>query len=107
MIALRFVYVLALSLWFGGTIIIGIVDAPAASTQVHRFFLLSYSSGAVLLLSLAAMGLLGPRPSAFAARFGVAIVMFAATLYAGWQLHGRSSRDRHIPRCVSEDDRRP
>jgi hypothetical protein len=34
------------------------------------------------------MALLGPRPSGFFARFGVALAMLAITLYAG--LHHRS-----------------
>ena len=83
MVALRYVYVLALSLWFGGTILVGLVAAPVSDPVLQRFFLVSYVSGASLLVSLLAMGLLGPRPSWFAARFGVAIVMFAATLSAG------------------------
>jgi hypothetical protein len=89
-IPLRYLYVLALAIWFGGAIIIGLV-APAATDQaLHRFFLVSYTSGGVLLVSLTAMGLLGPRPSGFAARFGVAAAMFAATLYAGRELHALS-----------------
>ena len=41
-----------------------------------------------MLTTLFVMALLGPRPSAFFARFGVALGMFAITLYAG--LHLRS-----------------
>ena len=91
MIALRYVYVLALSLWFGGSIIVGVVAAPAGDQLLHRFFVLSYGAGGALLVSLMVMGLLGPRPSGFAARFGVATVMFAATLYAGRELHALTS----------------
>ena len=83
MVALRYLYVLALSLWFGGTIIVGIVASPVSDPVFQRFLLVSYVSGTTLLVSLMAMGLLGPRPSWFAARFGVATVMFATTLYAG------------------------
>ncbi len=36
------------------------------------------------------MGLLGPRPSGFAARFGTAAVMFATTVFAGRQQHALS-----------------
>ena len=83
MVALRYVYVLALSLWFGGTILVGLVASPVSDPVLQRFFLVSYVSGGTLLVSLLAMGLLGPRPSGFAARFGVAAVMFATTYYAG------------------------
>jgi hypothetical protein len=82
-IALRYLYVLALSLWFGASIVIGLVVGPVPDRALHRFFQLSYASGGTLLTSLMVIGLLGPRPSGYAARFGVAAVMFAATLYAG------------------------
>jgi hypothetical protein len=90
-VALRYVYVLALSIWFGGSILIGVV-APPVSAQVHqRLFVVSSLSGGILLLSLMAMALLGPRPSGFAARFVVALAMFATTLFAGRVAHALST----------------
>jgi len=86
-IALRYVYVLALSVWFGGIIIISIVAAPVSDEVLHRFFLVSYIAGGLLLVSLFAMALLGPRPSGFAARFSVAVLMVGVTIYAGRELH--------------------
>jgi hypothetical protein len=87
-IALRYVYVLALSIWFGGIIIIGGgVATPVSDEVLHRFFLVSYVAGGLLLVSLFAMALLGPRPSGFAARFLVAVLMVALTIYAGRELH--------------------
>jgi hypothetical protein len=86
-IALRYVYVLALSVWFGGIIIIGGIAAPVSDQVLHRFLLLSYVAGGLLLVSLFAMALLGPRPSAFAARFTVAVAMCAVTIYTGRELH--------------------
>jgi hypothetical protein len=82
-LALRYVYVLALTVWFGGIVIIGLVAHPVSDPVLHRLFIVSCVSAALLLSSLLAMGLLGPRPSGFAARFGVAVVMLAATLYRG------------------------
>jgi hypothetical protein len=82
-VALRYLYVLALSVWFGGTIIVGLVASPVSDPVLHRFFVVSYVAGTTLLVSLITMGLLGPRPSWFAARFGVATIMFGITLYAG------------------------
>jgi hypothetical protein len=82
-IALRYAYVLALSLGFGAAIIVGVVASPVSDPLLHRFFVLSYASGGAVLVSLMMMGLLGPRPSGFAARFGVAAVMLGTTLYAG------------------------
>jgi hypothetical protein len=75
--------VLALSIWFGGIITIGAIVSPVSDNALRRFYLTSYVSGGLVLGSLFAMALLGPRPSGFFARFGVALAMFAVTLYAG------------------------
>jgi hypothetical protein len=79
-------YVLALSIWFGGIIMIGAILAPVSDASLRRFYVTSYIAGALVLASLFAMALLGPRPSGFFARFGVALGMFAVTLYAWLQL---------------------
>ena len=85
-VALRYVYVLALSIWFGGIITVGVIIAPISSVAVRRFYITSYIAGALVLSSLFAMALLGPRPSGFFARFAVAVGMLAVTLYAGLEL---------------------
>jgi hypothetical protein len=85
-LALRYVYVLALSVWFGGIIMIGAVIPPVSETALRRFYLTGSVAGGLALMSLFAMALLGPRPSGFFARFSVALAMFALTLYAGLQL---------------------
>ena len=90
MIALRYVYVLALSVWFGGIITIGGVAAPVSVHVLRRFFVVSYVAGGLLLVSLAGLAMLGPRPSGFAARFSVAVLMGAVTVYSGWELHALS-----------------
>ncbi len=90
MVALRYVYVLALSIWFGGIIMIGAIVSPVTDTSLRRFFLTSYISGALVLATLFGMALLGPRPSGFFARVTVALGMFAITLYAGLQLRALS-----------------
>ena len=90
MVALRYVYVLALSVWFGGIITIGAIVAPVSSVALDRFFLTSYLAGALVLTTLFGMALLGPRPSGFFARFMVAVGMFAITLYAGIELRSLS-----------------
>ena len=86
MVALRYVYVLALSIWFGGIIMIGAILAPVSDASLRRFYITSYVAGALVLASLFAMALLGPRPSGFFARFAVAFGMFSITLYAGLQM---------------------
>lgn len=84
-------YVIALSLWFGGTIVVGILAPPVSSVMLERFFRMSYVSGGLLIGSLSAMALLGPRPSGFFARMAVAVVMYAVTIYAGRELHALSA----------------
>ena len=85
-VALRYVYVLALSIWFGGIITVGAIIAPISGVAVRRFYITSYIAGGLVLSSLFAMALLGPRPSGFFARFGVAVGMLVVTLYAGLEL---------------------
>jgi hypothetical protein len=90
-LALRYVYVLALSLWFGGTIVIGWLASPVSDVVLRRFFRMSYVSGGLLIGSLFAMALLGPRPSGFFARVAVAVAMYIVTIYAGRELHALSN----------------
>ena len=85
-VALRYVYVLALSIWFGGTVTIGSIASPASEMVRRRFFFTSYVAGALVLTTLFGMALLGPRPSGFFARFAVAAAMLAITVYAGLEL---------------------
>jgi hypothetical protein len=86
-VALRYVYVLALSIWFGGIITIGAIVSPVSRVELNRFFLTSYIAGALVLTTLFGMALLGPRPSGFFARFCVAGAMLAVTLIAGLRFH--------------------
>ncbi len=90
MVALRYVYVLALSIWFGGIIMVGAIVSPVPDQALRRFFLTSYISGALVLTTLFGMALLGPRPSGYFARVAVAFAMFAVTLYAGIELRSLS-----------------
>jgi uncharacterized membrane protein len=103
MLALRYVYVLALVVWLGGMVVIAALVAPttvqvlqaAAPATGHaladellgavlaRFHYLAYAAGAVLFLSLAIMAILGPRPPAFAVRMGIITLMLAVSVYAG------------------------
>ena len=86
-VALRYVYVLALSIWFGGIVTIGAIVSPVSQGALHRFFVTAYIAGSLVLTTLFGMALLGPRPSGFFARFSVAVAMFSVTLYAGLALH--------------------
>lgn len=103
MLALRYVYVLALVVWLGGMVVLGAVVAPATfqvlqasdpvdgralagelfGVTIARFHYVAYTAGAALLLSLAAMAVLGPRPRQFAVRSAIIAAMLAIALYSG------------------------
>lgn len=103
MLALRYVYVLALVVWLGGMVILGALVAPtlfevlqsaepehgralagaAFGTAIARFHYVSYTAGLLLLLTLAAMRVLGPKPVAFAARTLIVLAMLAVATYSG------------------------
>jgi len=102
-VALRYVYVLALVVWLGGMIVLGAVVAPATfevlqaadpesgrllagelfGTLIARFHYVAYASGGLLLVALAAMALLGPRPRGFAIRASIVGVMLLVAAYSG------------------------
>ena len=89
MLALRYVYVLALALWLGGMVVLGAVVAPLLSGAafdaiLSRFHYVAYSAGTLALMSLAAMALLGPRPRGFAVRSAIVGLMLLIALYSGF-----------------------
>ena len=103
MLALRYVYVLALAIWLGGMVVLGAVVAPTTfqvlqaiepstgrllggavfGAILSRFHYVAYGAGALALLTLAAMALLGPRPVAFAVRSAIVALMLVVALYSG------------------------
>lgn len=103
MLMLRYAYVLALTVWLGGMIVLGAVVAPGTfsvlpslepesgralagavfGAALSRFHLVAYAAGAVLLVTLVAMALLGPRPRSFAIRTGIVATMLGIALYSG------------------------
>jgi uncharacterized membrane protein len=96
MSALRFVSLLALTVWLGGMVTIGSVAAPSAfavlgsadaaslvGEMLRRFHLVSYGAAAIVLVSLACMALLGPRPRALGLRLAITVAMLAAMLVSG------------------------
>jgi len=112
MLALRYTGVLALTIWVGGLLVLGTIGAPATfdvlaarrvvddravagaifGETLRRFHLLSYGCGLVLLVTLLARGVLGPRPRKFAIRLGTAFFMLAATVYSGVIVTGQIRR---------------
>ena len=103
MLVLRYIGLLALTLWVGGLLVLGAIVAPSVfqvlaahhivndrlvggavfGEILRRFHVLSFTCGAVLLSTLVARGVMGPRPIMFAARLVVAFLMLAATVYSG------------------------
>ena len=108
MVLLRYAYVLALTLWLGGMIALGAVVAPALFSTLQtadpqsgralagaafgailsRFHYLAYAAGALLVITLTAMAILGPRPRSFAARSAIAALMLGVALYSGFVVLG-------------------
>jgi uncharacterized membrane protein len=102
-VALRYVYVLALVVWLGGMVLLGAIVAPATFQVLQasapdtgralagdlfgqilaRFHYVAYTAGGLLLISILAMALLGPRPRAFAVRLALIAAMLLVSLYSG------------------------
>ena len=108
MLALRYAAVLALALWTGGLFVVGALVAPEVFEMLgaqgadgrmlagavvggilRRLNLLAYACAAVTVASLAARGVLGPRPRRFAIRMSGLIVMSAVAAYVGLVLTPR------------------
>ena len=103
-IALRYLYVLALVVWLGGMVVLGAIVAPATfqilqasapsngralagelfGHMLTRFHYVAYACGAVLIVTLGAMGVLGPRPRPFAVRLALVTTMLLIALYSGF-----------------------
>jgi uncharacterized membrane protein len=106
MLALRYVYLIALVVWLGGMVVLGAIIAPATfqvlqssapdigralagelfGVILSRFQYVAYAAGAVLFVTLAVMAVLGPRPSGFAIRMAIIAVMIGVALYAGFSV---------------------
>jgi hypothetical protein len=103
MLALRYVGLIALTVWIGGLLVLGAIGAPAIFEMMdvrhvadgrvlagaifgeilRRFHFASYVCGAIVLGTLVARAVLGPRPMHFAVRVGIAVAMVAASAYSG------------------------
>ena len=128
--ALRCAAVLGAALWACGLIVLGGVAAPAIfdtlaargaadaralagavfGETLRRFHLLSYACAGVILASLLARGVLGPRPPSFGVRVSLAIVMLGTALYSGVILTAQIERARieagGAPSALREGDPR-
>jgi hypothetical protein len=104
MVALRYVYLLALVVWLGGMVILGALVAPTTfqvlqsiepstgralagevfGVAIARFHYVAYGAGGLLLATLAAMTRLGQRPVGSVVRSALVAYMLAAALYSGF-----------------------
>jgi len=102
-LALRYVYVLALVVWLGGMLILGALVAPtlfgvlqaadpatgralagaAFGAALARFHYVAYTAGGLLVVTLTGMRILGPKPAAFAIRALIVLVMLGIAIYSG------------------------
>jgi hypothetical protein len=108
MLALRYVYIVALVVWLGGMVVLGAIVAPTTFQVLQasapetgralagelfgvilaRFHYRAYVAGGVLLITLAIMAILGPRPSGFAIRLAIIAVMLGVVVYSGVSVIG-------------------
>jgi hypothetical protein len=130
MLALRYAALLALVVWVGGLLALGAIAAPAIfdvtawrhttdgrvlagaifGETLRRFHFVSYAAGGLLLLTLAARGVLGPRPRRFAWRAALATLMLASALVSGLvvtsQIESVQSAIGGPPSALPPDDAR-
>jgi uncharacterized membrane protein len=112
MLVLRYAYLLALVVWLGGMVILGAIVAPTLfqvlpmrepetgrllagavfGAVLGRFHYVAYACGAVLLITLIVMAVLGPRPAQFAVRTALAAIMLGIAIYSGVVVLGSVER---------------
>ena len=103
MLALRYAALLALAIWVGGLVVLGGIAAPSMfdvtaargvadgrvvagaifGEALHRFHLLSYLCGFVIIAALLGRAVMGPRPTRLATRTAIAAGMLVAAAYSG------------------------
>lgn len=106
MVFLRYLHILALVLWLGGTVVAGAVVAPSIfgvlerwnpvegrvlagqvfGEVLQRLYWLAYAMGGVMFVTLTLHRLLGARPLKYGIRTSILAVMLALTLYADYQV---------------------
>lgn len=106
MVLLRYLYILALVLWLGGTVVAGGVVAPSIfgvletwnpaegrmlagqvfGEVLQRLYWLAYAMGGVMFVTLTLHRLLGARPLKYGIRTSILAAMLALTLYADYQI---------------------
>jgi hypothetical protein len=111
-IALRYVYALALAVWLGGAAMLAGVAAPSIFSVLQtreglagrvaagavfgevlrRYHVAAYAAGGVMLAALGGMALVGPRPRPYGARLALIALMLAVALVSGLVVSRRLER---------------
>ena len=106
MVFLRYLYILALVLWLGGTMVAGGVVAPSLfhvleawnpvdgrvlagrvfGEVLQRLYLLAYLMSAVMFVALSLHRLLGARPIKYGVRTTILAIMVTLTLVADYHV---------------------
>lgn len=101
MLALRYLYVLALVMWLGGMVVAGLIVAPATFSVLdawdptmgrmlagqvfgevlNRLYVVAYVAGPVMFLTLTVQRIMGPRPKAYGIRIGLITAMLGVNTY--------------------------
>ena len=109
MVLFRYLYILALVLWLGGTTVAGGVVAPSIfhvletwnpvegrvlagqvfGEVLQRLYLVAYAMSAVMFVSLSLHRLLGARPIKYGIRISILAVMLALTFGADYYVGPR------------------
>jgi len=106
MLALRYLYLLSLTPWLGGMIVLGAVVAPALfgtletsnilngrelagatfGEIVRRFYPVAYTCAILMLTSLIAQMILIPRLTKTYLKVGLVLIMLLSNIYAGIEI---------------------
>ncbi len=107
-IALRYAYLVALAVWLGGMIALGMIVAPALfqtlpslnpedgrayagetfKVVLTHFQTVTYVCGGTAFVALVIMALLGPRPRQFSVRALILAAMLGVSIYSGRRVLG-------------------
>lgn len=112
MSAIRYVALLALVVWLGGMILLGLVVAPSTfrvlqaadpvagrvlagglfGDVLRHFHLVAYACAAVILVCLFAMKFVGPPPHGFIPRVAIVAAMLVVAVYSGYPVSREITR---------------
>ncbi len=109
MFLFRYLYLLALAVWLGGMVVVGLIVAPSVfgvleagdpnqgrvlagqivGDILRNLHFVFYAAAVVMLFTLTIRRLLGPRPIMYGIRAGIITVMLALTLASGFGVSPR------------------